>query len=128
MAFLTRDAILSAADLKTQSVPVPEWGGDVLVRVLSGAERDQFEHSVTGGKRDGALDLRNLRARYCSLVLCDDKGKRLFTEGDVAALGAKSAAALDRVYEAARRHNGMDAKAVEEAEKNSAPTPGGASS
>ena len=36
---LTRDAILNAADLKTEAVPVPEWGGDVLVRGLTGVSQ-----------------------------------------------------------------------------------------
>ena len=33
---LTRDAILAAADIQTETVPVPEWGGEVAVRPLTG--------------------------------------------------------------------------------------------
>ncbi len=39
-SYLTRDAILAAATLKTKETDVPEWGGVVLVRELRGRERD----------------------------------------------------------------------------------------
>ena len=40
---LTRDQILAVSDIQTEEVHVPEWGGTVLVRGLTGAERDEFE-------------------------------------------------------------------------------------
>jgi hypothetical protein len=36
---LDRKSILDRNDSKIEEVPVPEWGGSVYVRVLSGAER-----------------------------------------------------------------------------------------
>ena len=47
---LTRDAILSADDLRTESVDCPEWQGTVTIRELNGSERDSFE--------EGSLDKR----------------------------------------------------------------------
>ena len=55
MKALTRDEILGADDLKTESVKVPEWGGTVLVRELTGAERDEWEASVV--KTNGTTTL-----------------------------------------------------------------------
>ena len=46
--YLTRDAILQATDLTFEDVAVPEWGGVVRVRGLTGTERDAFEASVVG--------------------------------------------------------------------------------
>ena len=43
---LTREQILGSDDLKRQTVAVPEWGGDVFVRMLTGGERDAFEVSA----------------------------------------------------------------------------------
>ena len=48
VVFLNREAILAAEDLPRELVEVPEWGGAVYVRALTGAERDQFEASKIG--------------------------------------------------------------------------------
>jgi hypothetical protein len=50
---LTKEQILSADDIKTETVLVPEWGGDVIVRGLSGVERDAYEMAVY--RPDGKL-------------------------------------------------------------------------
>jgi len=115
---LTRDQILSADDLKRETVAVPEWGGDVIVRTMTGTERDAFEASLQGGK-GGKLNLANIRARLVSRTAVDDAGARLFTEADIEAVGGKSAAALDRCFAVAQRLNGLSAKDVEDLGKNS---------
>ncbi len=113
MALLTKEAILAANDLPTERVAVPEWGGDVLVRTMTGADRDAFEASLIG--KEGRMD--NVRARLVSLTLCDDKGERLFTDAEVAELGKKSAKALDRVFAVAQRINGIGGEQAEAAKK-----------
>ena len=96
---LTREQILASQDLKKERVPVPEWGGDVFVRVMTGTERDAFEETIFkgGGSNIGT------RARLAALTMIDEKGQRLFTDEDVQVLGEKSAPALDRVYTASIR-------------------------
>ena len=117
---LTRDAILNADDLPSEVIIVPEWGGDVRVRTMSGSERDAFESSLIGsGTKDTTKNLRDLRARFASLVIVDDDGERLFSEKDVSALGRKSAAALDRVLTAGQRLNGLTKDDVDELAGNS---------
>lgn len=113
---LTKEQILSADDLKREKVSVPEWGGHVWIRVMSGAERDGFEQGIVQGNR---TNLTNIRAKLAALTVCDENGLRLFTDVDVIALGKKSAAALDRIFAAAQRLNGISGKDVEELEKNS---------
>jgi len=115
---LGREAILGAQDLAISPVPVPEWGGTVYVRVLSGVDRDWFEATVAAG--DGKRkNLANFRARFAALVICDADGKRLFTAQDAAALGQKSCAALDRVFERGSELNRMRPEDIEELTKNS---------
>ncbi len=46
MGLLTKDDILGADDLATEDVEVPEWGGCVRVRALTGTERDAFEAAM----------------------------------------------------------------------------------
>lgn len=119
MALLKRGDILAADDLKTQDVEVPEWGGSVRIRTLTAAQRDDFDASLSSGiGTNRTVDLHNLRARLVSLCVVDEEGAPQFTKDDVAALGAKSAAALSRVFEAAQALNGMTPQAVEAAAKN----------
>lgn len=115
MALLTRDQILTAQDLPRQTVHVPIWGGDVLVQALTAAQRDAYEAS---SYRDGRVSHVNLRARLVALAVIDADGRPLFTEADVEALGAKSAAALDQLFEVARDLSGFSRRDVEELEKN----------
>lgn len=121
---LTRDAILGADDLARETVPAPEWGGEVVVRALMGFERDEFEESMfTGRGKDRRANFANLRARLVALAVVDAAGKRLFTDADAAALGKKNAAVLDRVFSVAQRLSGLSAADVEELAGNSAPSP-----
>lgn len=126
MALLSKNDILSADDRKTKLVPVPEWGGDVLVRTLSGRERDEFEASTVKtnkGKQEQNFD--NFRARFVALCVVDEQGNRLFaTRQEVAMLGNKSVAALQRVFNAAQELNGMTEADVEELTESFEGAPG----
>lgn len=133
--YLGRDAILKASALKTEEVRVPEWmdpdsGADVvLVRELRGRERDEWEASlaVQRGKQM-VPDVANMRAKLVALSIVGDDGEPVFTRQDVNALGELSAAALDRVFEAAAKLSGLNPDSLEEMTGNSAAAPGGDSS
>ena len=114
MALLSRDAILSANDLPTRDVAVPEWGGTVRVRSISASERDEFEDAALVARREGRMLPRNVRARMVAACLIGEDGNQLFTEFDIEALGAKSVAAMDRVYAAVAELNALSEKDVEE--------------
>jgi hypothetical protein len=117
---LTKDDILAAEDRATEVVDVPEWGGAVTIRALSGTERDRFEtESVSygrtnqGGLQISGVQTNNVRARLVALSVIDADGKRMFSDKDVLALGDKSAAALNRVFEAAQRLSRISQRDVE---------------
>lgn len=122
MAILNRDEILQASDIVTELVPVPEWGGEVYVKGMTGAERDKFESSIVEQRgKEQKMNMANIRAKLASLTICDEKGKRLFTEADVQALSQKSAAALQRVMIVAQKLSGIgdeDVKELAEGVKN----------
>ena len=109
MGHLGKEDILKAADNDPEEVNVPEWGGVVLVRGMTGRERDAFEVSLMtpgrGGKR--VMDPANVRAKVVTRCVVDDDGNRLFTDSDVVEIGGKSAAALERVYAVAARLSGL---------------------
>ncbi len=104
MKQLTRDDILSAEDLKSECVEVPEWGGEVIVREMTGTERDAWETSVVSTV-DGKVKINsvNMRAKLVAVSIVDSDGKRLFSDKDVVELGKKSCAALDRCVDVAKR-------------------------
>ena len=120
MAILTKEQIVAVNDITTETVSVPEWGGEVLVKVMSGTERDAFEGSIFEQKgKDIQRNLGNLRAKLVSKCLVDEKGNRLFTDKEVEIIGKKSAKVLDRIYEVCVKLNGIGPKDVEELTKNS---------
>lgn len=112
---LTRDQILEANDLQKESVEVPEWGGSVLVATMSGRARDAWEQSLVAGK---GVNMENIRARLVAFTVVDDQGNRMFSDGDVDALGRKSGAALDRVVDVARRLNKLTERDLEDIKGN----------
>lgn len=116
MGLLSKEGILAAQDVKHEDVSVPEWGGEVRVRMMTGTERDAFTASLLGA--DGKPDMENYRIRLVAASMVDEEGRLLFGAGEVAALGAKSGVALDRVFQVADRLNALGAGAVEAAKGN----------
>jgi hypothetical protein len=116
---LSRAAILAASDIKTETVNVPEWGGAVLVRGMSGTERDAYEQSILVVNSKGRkVDLVGARAKLVVRCIVDEAGHRLFEDGDAPALAAKSAAAIERVFDVASRLSGLSSTDVEDLAKN----------
>lgn len=117
--FLTADQILGADDRRFEIVEVPEWGGHVRIRTLSGTERDQFESAIVQQTKMGTkVDQSNIRARFACFVICDAQGDALFTHRQVMTLGRKNSKALDRIFEAGMEFNGMTQKEVDELTEN----------
>lgn len=107
---LTADQILAADDAGLKKVSVPEWGGDVYIRVMSVGERDEYERMWIGKKETG---FENFRTQYLARVLCDEKGTLLFTREQVGKLAAKSGKVMSRLFDVATAHNVMNEEAVE---------------
>ena len=129
MKILTRQDIVAAQDIETETVDVPEWNGAVIVRMMSGADRDQFEQSLTTVRADGRREanLTNMRSKLVAMCLIDEEGRALFGPDEIDDLAKKSAAAIERVFIVAQRLNGLAPDDIGEARKNSAPGPNGAS-
>jgi hypothetical protein len=116
---LTRDQILAAMDATIEAVDVPEWGGVVHVRNMTGRQRDQFERSrykMIGDKVE--IIHENTRAALLAVSLCDANGTLLFTKEDIEALGEKNGAALDRLFDVAQRLSGLRSQELEDKIKN----------
>ena len=113
--YLTREAILAAPSRDYAEVAVPEWGGVVRVRSLTGTERDAFESSLTvtrGGKQK--TNTANFRARLVALCIVDEDDNLLFNQADVVQLGLKSVSALQRVFDKCNEMNNISEDDIDE--------------
>ncbi len=105
---LSKAKILAAKDVKlSAAIPVPEWGGDVYIKTLSGTERDAFEDAYSESR------MKQFRVRFLVLTLCDDSGERLFGDSDIDELGKKNSVVINSLFDAAWKHNALTNEAVE---------------
>lgn len=116
---ITKADIVAFNDLKSETIEVPEWGGSVTIRRMTGGERDAYEADIFESKGSQLqLKRENFRAKLIARCLVDDNGERMFSDGEIAVLSKKSAAALDRLFAACQRLNGMTGAEQEKIEKN----------
>lgn len=129
MPALTKDQIKAAQDLRRERVEVPEWGGYLFIRRMTGAERDDWENDAADRADAEARLARSekrpydwkrvaamTRARVVAWTACDDEGNAIFgkTEADVVALSEKSGDVLDRLFTVAMGINGLSRRDVED--------------
>lgn len=111
---LSKEQILQADDLKTIDLNVPEWGGSVRIRTMTGEARQQFQEAINAPK--GKLPKNVMEALLVS-CLVDDAGGQLFSAEDIEALSRKNSSVLQRVWEAAAELNGLTERSIKDIEK-----------
>lgn len=115
---LTRDEIKAKRAVRPRvPVEVPELGGTIYVAKMSARDRDDFEYMVTGGKV-GGVNMRNIRARFLTLVCVNEDGSKMFEEADAEWLGDLDTDAVQSIVDAGFRLNGIGDNALEDATKN----------
>lgn len=122
---LTREQILAPRPLPREEVDVPELGGTVFVRVMTGIERDAYEARL---RKNPETRAENAHGRLLVYCLCDPEGKLLFDPDDADALGQQQWQGLERATIVALRLNMMNDEAIEIVKGNLQPTPGAAQS
>ena len=106
---LTREQILAARhreDRKPVKVSVPEWGGDVYLRVMTVADQAALSEDVK------PLDMPVQVLLHC---LVDETGNRLFGEDDADALAQEDFPLVLRLFSEAAKLNGLTSKELEAA-------------
>jgi hypothetical protein len=122
MAVLTKQMLLGATTLPQETVQVPELGGTVIVRGMTGAERDAFEVGLIKGRgKHREVNLQNMRAKLVAFCCIDDKGERLFADAEVEALGNVRADVMNRLYTVAQRLSGLSDEDADELGQPSTP-------
>jgi hypothetical protein len=121
-----RDLILAADDIVSETMTISEWGGVVIeVRSMTAAERTTM--------MEEALDMDTGRIRYNKVygtiiaksVYDPDTGDLIFTSDDIAALGNKNGAVIERIALRAMKLAGMTEADEDEAGNDSSATPTG---
>ncbi len=116
LAVLDAAAILGASDIRVEALDVPEWGGRVYIRTWSAADREAFETAVVDA--GGKLSAGRFRATVCQLSVADAGGNLLFTPEQIPDLARRSAAAIQRVFQAADKLNTVTAAAQDDLQGN----------
>lgn len=117
---LSKNEIRAIDDRKMQTVPVPEWGKDaeVMIRQLSGRDRESYEHYAAAYGKTSEMDeatAQDFYARMAVLSCADEHGNPLFDRRDVGWLTQKSHVALKRIFDATWKFNLFDPEEVDRA-------------
>lgn len=108
---LSREAVLTADDLLTEWVEVPEWGGSIQIRALTVREVEHIMRLSTNKK--GAVNTTQSSMLMFVRAVVEPK----FTDMDIDDLKGKSALVF-RIVKDINRLSGITDDAVELAEKN----------
>jgi type II secretory pathway component PulK len=131
MAILNRDQVRAAQDRKPIPVQIPEWGGEVPVRGLSGTGKSDFEVWATQIKTDSegrliykadksgmeteapTLDrLKLSKYKLITLTAENEDGTPMFEESDMGWLAEKSGAATEKLFDVAAALSGLSSADV----------------
>lgn len=105
--FLTKDQIF-AVQLRTDEVPIPEWGGSIRIREMTAKEMQENGRFVI--RPDGKVDYSKavqVPVQMCLKMVVDEAGQRLFTDGDIPRLEQMHASAVTKIANAVRKLSGM---------------------
>jgi hypothetical protein len=105
---LSKSDILSVEDIKIKEVKVPEWGGSVFIRQLSRGQADEYfarrfdksnlkQRGRDQSEVESSVTLFGHDAWLVAQGVCDEDGKRLFSNADVKELEKKNANAIGRL-------------------------------
>lgn len=123
---LSKDDFFSdrALTLGLESLDIPELGGVVYVKAMSGKERDKFESWALSDNGP-----KNIRGKAAARCLCDKHGSRMFSDSDADRLGNIKVSILQKVFVVIQRLSGLTKEDVDELEQVSvAGAPGDGSS
>ena len=124
MKKLSKDDIFKADDLPTKDMDIPEWGGTLTIRTLTGAERDEWESAFVNQDK---IDIRGLKSRLVQLTTMNGDGQQMFTKADLQKINSKSASVIDRIFQVSQRLSGLTKEDAEEMVENSDAGPAGGS-
>ncbi len=113
MALLNKQSVLSVDDFQYDTVPCPEWGGEMRVRGLTAAEQSLVYKRYKDDKTE------DFDVIVCIMGCVDENGERIFSNEDKPWLRQKAFAVLDRIAKRIISLTGdTDQESIETAQKN----------
>lgn len=111
---LTKADILAAPQRQYDTVDVPEWGGEVLIRSWTVAEADEVAKVITAGVEEGYV--KNFREQIVARSVVEDENADgpMFSLDEIEQLGQLAPAAMNRVHKAALKLNKLETEAEEQ--------------
>ncbi len=106
---LTAEDILCKDDIETVDCYVPEWGGTVKLRSLSGLEAERFVAAFPPGERQSASAVH-----IVALCAIKEDGTPFFTSEQVEELKKKSLRGIMRLQKEVLRINGLSEEGLKE--------------
>jgi len=118
-----RDKILAADDIPSETVTIPEWDVELLVKGMSAGDRLTLMQNAF----DQATQQVNLAIVYPDVVVacaCDPKtGEPVFTDADKPELMKKASAAIERLATVGLQLSGIGKDEQDAAGKDSSSIP-----
>jgi len=124
---LNREQILNTVDIAIKEIDVPEWNGSIYIRQLTRGEQDAYlkrQYGNTQLKQDARARNQEIKgfniyghdAFICSLGICDEQGKSIFSQKDIVELDTKNGVVVGRIAKLIIEYSGMagDIEALDE--------------
>jgi hypothetical protein len=123
---LSREQILGAEDLKIKEIEVPVWNDTVYIKQLTRGQQDEYhkrQFSKLAMKQQGKS--QNIESNIIifghdawifAQGVCDEDGKRMFTDAEVIKLDEKNGEAIGFVASEIVKFSGMESD-ISELEK-----------
>jgi hypothetical protein len=107
---ITKEQIFQTEDLTSTKVNIPEWNGEIVLKVMTGADRDKYMRFISKG--EGIPE--NMMERLVVLTAYDEEGKRLFDDADIPALSKKSSLVISRLFAESAKLNKISNESIDE--------------
>jgi hypothetical protein len=117
-----REKILATEDIESETITVPSWDVDLLIKGMSAGERVLLMQNAY----DSNTEQVNMSKVYPDVVVScahdPETGEPVFTKADKEAILGKSSAAIEMIANAGLRLSGIGAEAQDAAGKDSSST------
>ena len=113
MAFVGKE-VLKRDTFKRKLIDIPEWGGKIIVRGLSGHQAmsiSQTAVEIADDRRAGTFDAEKAERWEANTVVCgwiNEDGSNVLTAGDVDDLLGKETEIISRIAKEIRILSGME--------------------
>ncbi len=123
MKTLSKQDILAVKDQVIKQLDMSKWWpGSIYICSISAKERGLIEAAAARFKETKGRDdsfVRNFTLRMAGMAMCDENGKRQFSDDEIPQLSHLNAAAIAYIAEEAQKLAGLTKEDIEALAKNS---------